>query len=333
MKAFLHSGDRGDLFYSLPVIRDNGPGKLYVADKPWTRPITPWIDSARLLLESQSYISSLEVHASQPIDHDFSTFRGIGHYRGRTICELHFIWVRLRCDQNMPWLTVEPDSRSSGRIVIGRTPRYNNPHFPWKGIVETFGNDLMFIGLPEEHQAFCQQFGEVEYCPTDNLLEVASLIEGSDIYIGNQSCPYAICEGLKHRSIQETHLQIWDCIYPRTNALYCFDGALKFEACGKTFESHAPEYRPKIPLSQTPPGGWECQLEGFHVKSHALDASVKMMREKLRSSGKPIPENLQDIIVEQCRHKFPLPPENAGFVAVRQAVRRKYQHLGLPSPC
>lgn len=256
MKTFLHSGDRGDSIYSLPVIRDNGPGILCVADKPWTNPITPWIESARKLIEAQPYISALKIHQGEAINHDFSTFRKIGHHQGRTIAELHATWTRLPCDINKPWLTVEPNPDMAGKIVVNRTPRYNNEFFPWKRLVYTFSEDMVFIGLPQEHQAFCDQYGKVPYLPTNDLYEVAAAIAGSEVYMANQSVGYAICEGLKHRSIQETHLQWADCIYARDNATYCFDGFLSFEACGKHFENPAVERRQKVVTSITPPGGY-----------------------------------------------------------------------------
>ena len=63
---------------------------------------------------------------------------------------------------------------------------------------------------------------EVIYTPTKNFLEVAQLIAGSKLFIGNQSAPYAVAEGLKHNSILEVTLPSPDCIYERDNGRYCF---------------------------------------------------------------------------------------------------------------
>lgn len=331
MKTFLHSGDMGDFVYALPIIRDN-PGTLYVANKPWTRPITPWIEKARRLIETQGYIASLEVHAGQRINHDFSTFRRIGHHMGRTICELQYTWTKLPCDQNKPWLKVDPNPDTVGKIVINRTPRYNNCFFPWKELVETFGEDMVFIGLPEEHRTFCDNYGKVVYLPTDDLYDVASAIEGSELYIANQSSCYAICEGLKHRSIQETHLQWADCIYARNNATYCFDGRLSFDACGKHFESPSKEIKSKISTHETPPGGWTLEYAGIKpLKSYAFDALLVMARQQMKDKGVQEPSNLRDIIVEQARDKFPS-NGHAGFNRLKELIRKKYQKAGLGSP-
>lgn len=331
MKTFLHSGDRGDSIYSLPVIRDNGPGILCVADKPWTNPITPWIESARKLIEAQPYISALKIHQGEAINHDFSTFRKIGHHQGRTIAELHATWTRLPCDINKPWLTVEPNPDTAGKIVVNRTPRYNNEFFPWKRLVDTFSEDMVFIGLPQEHQAFCDQYGKVPYLPTNDLYEVAAAIAASEVYMANQSVGYAICEGLKHRSIQETHLQWADCIYARDNATYCFDGFLSFEACGKHFENPAVERRQKVVTSITPPGGWLGEYAGCRAKSYAFDALIVMLTHQLKTKGIAVPENLREILVEQARDRMP-ETQHAPFRRLKDLVRKKYQAAGLESP-
>lgn len=332
MRTFLHSGDRGDCLYALPIIRDN-PGALYVANKPWTRPITPWIETARTLIEAQGYVTSLEVHAGQRINHDFSTFRRIGHFQGRTICELQSTWTKLPCDQNKPWLSVEPSKETAGKIVVNRTERYNNEFFPWKSLVETFSSDMVFIGLPHEHDRFCKMYGTVAYLPTNDLYEAASAIAGSELYIANQSSCYALCEGLKHRSIQETHLQFFDCIYPRTNATYCCDGRLSFDACGKHFESASREVRTKISTMETPHGGWEFAYPGIKTqKSYAFDALLVQAKHHLKEAGIGIPANLPELAIEQARHKFPS-KGHAACIRIRENIRKKYLGAGLPSPC
>lgn len=331
--TYLHSGDRGDFTLALPIIRDN-PGPLYVANKPWTRPITPWIEEARTLVESQGYVSELAVHSGQRISHDFSTFRRIGHHMGRTICELQYTWTKLKCDPNKPWLKVDPNPVTAGKIVINRTPRYNNGFFPWRSLVETFKDDMVFIGLPEEHKNFCAMYQEVDYLPTKDMLEAAQAIEGSDLYIANQSSCMAICEGLKHRSIQETHLQWADCIYARENALYCFDGSLNFEACGKSFSSPPIPHKAKISTSITPPGGWEYAHPSIKTqKSFAFDAVVIMAKQQFRDKGLPEPEDIKAAIVEQARHKFPESKERADIGRIRELVRKKYAVVGIPAPC
>jgi hypothetical protein len=77
-----------------------------------------------------------------------------------------------------------------------------------------------FVGLVTEWDVFCDQFGRVEYLPVAHAAEMADAIRNCRLFVGNQSLPYAIAEGLKVRTIQETFLGSADCVFPRANAKY-----------------------------------------------------------------------------------------------------------------
>ena len=82
---------------------------------------------------------------------------------------------------------------------------------------------MSFVGLKDEFDAFVRStggMGLVTYMHTCSLLEVAALIKGSDLFIGNQSCPCWIAMGLGHRMIQETHDFIHDSIVERESARF-----------------------------------------------------------------------------------------------------------------
>jgi hypothetical protein len=83
------------------------------------------------------------------------------------------------------------------------------------------------VGSPGEHADFIERFGDVPYHPTANLLELASVIAGSRIFVGNQSSPYAISEGLKVRSVLEGWFVRPDCCYYREGCVYGWDEYVK----------------------------------------------------------------------------------------------------------
>jgi hypothetical protein len=127
-----------------------------------------------------------------------------------------------------PWLNgIEPDPRGSGRIIINRTTRYQNPLFRWREIVQHYGHRLLFVGTKEEHHTFCGKFGTVQHQPTRDLLEAARLIAASAMFIGNQSACLAIAEGMKHRRLMEVCLTQPDVILPPdANLFLSADGSL-----------------------------------------------------------------------------------------------------------
>jgi hypothetical protein len=57
--------------------------------------------------------------------------------------------------------------------------------------------ESLFVGLPEEYEAFKQATGwDIDYYPTKTLLELAEIIAGAEAYVGNQSLGLSIAIGL-----------------------------------------------------------------------------------------------------------------------------------------
>jgi ADP-heptose:LPS heptosyltransferase len=55
----------------------------------------------------------------------------------------------------------------------------------------------VFVGLADEHSAFCAATGwDIPHHATDNMLELASVIAGAKLFIGNQSQALALAIGL-----------------------------------------------------------------------------------------------------------------------------------------
>jgi hypothetical protein len=57
--------------------------------------------------------------------------------------------------------------------------------------------DAVFVGLAEEHRAFEQAMGwSIPHYQTESMLDVAEVIAGADMFIGNQSQCLALAIGL-----------------------------------------------------------------------------------------------------------------------------------------
>lgn len=242
------AGDAGDIIYTMCIMKhmDGGPHSLLLEeDDPYTN-IGKNPGSGKALIDfmhefvvDQQYISEFRV--IKPDDRPMwrsGGFRGANlHRRDEPLMQAHLnhlnqvTGIGLKVDSSKPWLTVKRDkmkaAKSSGRVIVNRTSRYNNKRFPWAQIVNFYGPRIAFIGLPHEHQAFCMEFGGVEYFHTKNMKAMAELIAGCALFIGNQSCAFAIAEGLKVDSIQETSMQIPDCIFKRDNVQHVWDGKCK----------------------------------------------------------------------------------------------------------
>lgn len=290
--SFYHSGDLGDIVYSLLACKELGGGFFYLGPEmkvPERNAVTRVMmtqDHANLILpliKSQPYIKDAKFDARMPlfIDYDFNQFRPFfwgprrdemeshGAKKPYSIARAHASTFGLRdIDETKPWIFIEDKLPILDHpIVINRTARYRNPLFDWKVIYRYYGRKMIFVGSKSEHEEFCTAFGDVEYFPTANLYELARVIAGSELFIGNQSCANAIAEGLKHPLIQETSSQAPDCMFQR-KAYY---------VQGRVEEKELPRPKRKqvviqcYPENQTGLGQTSCSIiKGFQDCGYAV---------------------------------------------------------------
>lgn len=234
-KTAFSSGCLGDAIFAIPSFKSLNVTHVYFADRPWTKPIEGRFWAIKRLFEKQGITASK--HEGEDIDYDFSTFRNGGQLNTDTIVGRQARWMGIQVDLSKPWIVAETDERTKGRILISRGPRWQGYWFPWRQLVNTFRAQMVFVGLDEDYQDFVKKYGSVERIKTDDLYDVAKLINGCSLFIANQSSPNAICEGLQKDNILEVCLHAPDCIYFRNNSKYVTDGSLEFEFDGIKFRS------------------------------------------------------------------------------------------------
>ena len=247
-------GDAGDLILSLATIKHQGDqAEYYLRDNGMTKGIVSRIHLVKPLVEAQTYIEACKIWKRETIHWESEGFRPGWHNRVDSLAACHARhaldkgFISTMPDFSKPWLVAEANKSYAGRIVINRTDRYQNPYFPWGKIVAHYGKRLVFIGMPHEHSQFCSLFGQVEYKPTKDFLEVAQMIAGSSLYIGGQSSCMTIAEGLKHPRILEGSLVIPDCCYAGShNAQYVFDGSMTLPDIDGSGELKTPQQAFKL---------------------------------------------------------------------------------------
>jgi len=250
---FTHSGDHGDIIYSLAAVRALGGGVFYIAPKIWELRQQPTIEHSKnilSLMNGQKYIwgASFSDAKLNHCDYDLNRFREF--YANKTPGENKslFRMAQQVCGtdwpEDKPWLDVDFKVQIPGRpIVISRSTRYLNLLFPWKSLVKKHGQQMIFIGTEREHHEFVSQFGLVPRLETPTLLDVARVVAGSKVFIGNQNCCMAVALGLGVNVIQESwggpKISLGDldarwngngdpnCMLNRGNAIYVLDGVVK----------------------------------------------------------------------------------------------------------
>lgn len=202
MNTFSHSGDFGDILAHLPIIQAKGGGKLvlYPAECTGYRMTQQRAASLAKLLKVQPYITDIEWR-ERPVGIVLDDWRN-GYCDGLNLTDMACKHFNVKYpDREQPWLHVAP--KKVARVVFSRTQRYSNPNFPWHQVREKYYNEAVFVGSPEEHRVFCSFFGPVSYCYTEDMLALAQVIRGAELFVGNQSSPYWVAEGLKIPTLLE----------------------------------------------------------------------------------------------------------------------------------
>lgn len=226
--TFKHSGDMGDLWYSLPVMRHMGSGTLYLAldalgsakqDGTPSGLSKNLVEMMKPLLLAQPYVDDVKIWQGEKVDIDMDIFRTVNMYGDINLCELILMNNGVPFSESeTPWLSCGMNPVAS--TVFARSPRYHNNSVNYKDLLQLYGHDAVFVGLPEEHELFEKQVGHIRHYRVRNFLEMAEIINGSDLFIGNQSSPMAIAVGLGKAFIQEVCRLCPNCMFQRENSRY-----------------------------------------------------------------------------------------------------------------
>ena len=242
--VFHHSGDAGDIIYSLAAMKAMGGGVMFISpDCRYPYPRVPnmvakmgnaTIDPLIPLLRQQDYVWDCRYTQSMPhsTDIDFNAFRDF--YRIHrpenffSLFRLHLLACGVDYPEDKPWLHLDSVISVPERpIIVNRTARFHNPRFPWGALIAQHGARMAFVGLADEYAEFCrlQPAVKVPWIQTPNFLELAKVIGGSKVFIGNQSSALAIAIGLgKNVIVEEWSPGNPNCRFRRSNQINVKNG-------------------------------------------------------------------------------------------------------------
>ena len=245
MKKFKHSGDLGDIIFSLPTIRALGGGILYLDPTGGKKePLVEWgirsgedkavynntkltkkgIDSIKSLLEYQDYINGVEYWEGQPFDYNLDEFRKNIAYNN--LSDSHLAAFSLPfTERDEKWLDVPAPIMDdpNKNIVFARSCRYHSNYPFWEMMDREYIKRAMYIGHEKEYEYFQYTYPHMKEVPhrkVESLLEMAQIIQGASVFIGNQGLPHAIAEGLKGHVINEVFRPYPAAIFKREGAQY-----------------------------------------------------------------------------------------------------------------
>jgi hypothetical protein len=233
-KTFRHSGDLGDIIFSLPAVRALGGGILYLDpeggessplvkywDKTRTRLNAQTITSLKPLLLRQPYVKDVRFWAGEAVDYHLDEWRRHGGLHN--ISDSHLAAFGLpSTERDRAWLEFSDPIRIEGKpIVLARSVRSQSNYSYWEWRLPSIKHQSVFVGLPKEYEIFVYTFGhEVTYYPTPDILTLARVIAGCELFIGNQSLPHALAEAMKKRLVNEYFRPDPAAIFRREGAEY-----------------------------------------------------------------------------------------------------------------
>ena len=221
----LHNGNAGDIIYSLPLIK-----KLYqITSKPVSlilkinEPLTigngyehplgtvilnqKMVDDLIPLIAAQSYIDDVAVFTDQPVHLDLTLFRKAGFALDKgSIARWSFFTTGITADLGSAWLQARPDPAYAGYIVLARSSRYNNALIDYSFLSNY--KQLIFVGVQTEYEEMKKCIPGLQWRQVSDFLELAEIIAGCKLFIGNQSFPFSVAEGLKVNRLLEVFYQI-----------------------------------------------------------------------------------------------------------------------------
>jgi hypothetical protein len=225
---FKHSGQLGDIIYSLPAMRSlaaklgrarlrlfipndkiahHAPGLNHVGGNLMVS--QPMFDFIAPLLQSQPYIESVNYVQEARIPAsaiDFDIIRGgLLNLSAGNIKDYYLKAFGLMAPPIQPWIVPPPTSPlQQFDIVVGRSTRYLNISIDYRLLNQT-QLSVGFMGTQGEFDAFRKFYPEaaVLHAKTNDARDVCHLISSARVYIGNQSLFFAIAEALQATRLLE----------------------------------------------------------------------------------------------------------------------------------
>lgn len=221
--------DLGDIVYSLLISKLLSVKKL-VVDGGCGVVKFNW-ESANFikpLLESQSYIDSVESYNGQIFDYNYGLHPANMPVVTHTdLTKFHASKFDLldHPELNNPWLESEINNDSflkDKKIIINRTNRYHGDYTFYSNFLKYINPKyLLFLGIEEEHRLFQDTFNiKIDYLKTPDVLTLTKTINSVPCFLGNESLICAIATGLGKNCYIEYGRYAANYIFSRQNIIY-----------------------------------------------------------------------------------------------------------------
>lgn len=245
--SFLHYGHLGDIINSLPTIKLISRTKnchLYIQsnkkipshaiskDHPFGDVYLTRNSILKLipLLKQQRFLQKVEVFSNQKIDVDLNFFRELPINFNIDSVRWYSHLTGTFPDLSETYLNVTSNEKYKNFIVIMRSLRRQNDQIDYSFLSSY--NKIVFLGLENEYKNLKEKLVNLEHYESNDFLELASIIKGAKLFIGNLSFGYALAEALKVPRLLESGPN-FPLVYPNGCKAYDFYFQSHFESLVK----------------------------------------------------------------------------------------------------
>jgi hypothetical protein len=217
MQTFKHSGNTGDILYSLYSITQDCIYYIHL-DQPAdyggrVHPLGNVMMNKKMfdmivpLLLHNQYIKEVKEYKGEEIDYDLDKFRTAPIDLGRGDIKHWYYQIYPELTPHIPLNPlrgINAFNFGSSYIAVNRTFRYRNPDLRYK-CLNDYDIPILFMGLQEEFDDFKLRVPKAIHTPVTDFLQAAEIIRGASLFIGNQSMMFAISELLQVPRILEVY--------------------------------------------------------------------------------------------------------------------------------
>jgi hypothetical protein len=262
--TFKHSGNAGDIIYSLPsvkmicekqkkqaviYIRLNQPSGFTNAQHPLGGVMMNKVmyDLLKPLLTAQSYVLDVlyfEEESVPAIDYDLDRFRvdNLNLSSGNIAQWINNSYPELRPNLYEPSIQVLDNIKAKDYVIVNRSSRYQNLFFDYSQLSKY--ENVYFVGVESEFKALKLHNANIIHLQVPNFLKMAEYIANCKLFIGNQSMAFSIAEQLKVPRILEQYAHAPNVIPQGGEYYVChtkeqFNNAISITLDGKDTNSNS----------------------------------------------------------------------------------------------
>ncbi|MBC8638550.1 hypothetical protein IAG25_17180 [Caballeronia sp. EK] len=233
----LHSGNIGDVIYSLPTCQMLGVNHVIlnvcadpafggrVLNEQAAKALAPLLLAQEFIRRVSIIKSGVPWEYADPaqlgVDYILDSFRASFTNPRLHLLYAHGVPFNLMVDGAKPWVTLGSDddqtpAKTQPYIVVGLTSRYRRyDHAYYEYLFRNVPPErVFFVGVGHD-QIERRNIGGTAF-QTKSFLDLARLLQNAALFIGNPSFAYALAEGLKLNRIVEV---------PEENNVYPLDGS------------------------------------------------------------------------------------------------------------